>query len=156
MYAVCAGCSSWSGLQPAKDTSPLFIPLHWLPAAAHIKFKSLMLAYRAAASTATTYLNSLIQIYEPPRSLQMNQSLCHSLAQNLSPNSSSVWSLAGVTKRYSVTRIQDLPLLRVLSHLIYSLCLSIILFLSVLSKKKKTLAMHLYAPASLVAFVWWK
>lgn len=52
-------------------TSPLFIPLHWLPAAAHIKFKSLMLAYRAAASTATTYLNSLIQIYEPSRSLQM-------------------------------------------------------------------------------------
>ncbi len=32
--------------------TPLFISLHWLPVAAHIKFKTLMLAYRTTTGSA--------------------------------------------------------------------------------------------------------
>ncbi len=35
----------------SAHVTPLFISLHWLPVAAHIKFKTLMLAYRTATST---------------------------------------------------------------------------------------------------------
>ena len=48
----------------------LLISLHWLPVAARIKFKSLMLAYKAASKTAPAYLNCLIQVYTPSRSLR--------------------------------------------------------------------------------------
>src|SRR4029434_2713154 len=38
--------------------TPLLIDLHWLPVAARIKFKSLMLAYRVLDGSARTYLNA--------------------------------------------------------------------------------------------------
>ncbi|KAI2653843.1 putative RNA-directed DNA polymerase from transposon BS [Labeo rohita] len=50
--------------------TPLFITLHWLPVAAHIKFKTLMLAYRTATGSAPAYLHSLLPIYTPSRSLR--------------------------------------------------------------------------------------
>ena len=50
--------------------TPLLISLHWLPVAARIKFKSLTLAYKAATKAAPAYLNSLIQVYTPSRSLR--------------------------------------------------------------------------------------
>ena len=50
--------------------TPLFISLHWLPVAARIKFKSLMLAYKTATKTAPAYLNCLIQVYTPSRPLR--------------------------------------------------------------------------------------
>ncbi|XP_071374645.1 uncharacterized protein, partial [Centroberyx affinis] len=57
--------------QPKRaHVTPLFISLHWLPVAARIKFKSLMLAYKTITKTAPTYLNSLIQVYAPSRSLR--------------------------------------------------------------------------------------
>src|SRR4029434_10048699 len=40
--------------------------LHWLPVAARIKFKSLMLAYRVLAGSAPTYLNANVT----PRALR--------------------------------------------------------------------------------------
>ncbi len=43
--------------------TPLFINLHWLPIAAHIKFKALMFAYRTTSGSAPLYLNSLLQTY---------------------------------------------------------------------------------------------
>src|SRR4029434_6277025 len=46
--------------QPKRaHVTPLLIELHWLPVAARIKFKSLMLAYGVIASSAPTYLNVL-------------------------------------------------------------------------------------------------
>ncbi len=48
----------------------LFISLHWLPVAARIKFKTLMLAYRTATGSAPTYFHSLMTIYIPSRSLR--------------------------------------------------------------------------------------
>ncbi len=50
--------------------TPLFVSLHWLPVAARIKFKTLMLAYRTATGSAPTYFHSLLRIYIPSRSLR--------------------------------------------------------------------------------------
>ncbi len=50
--------------------TPLFVSLHWLPVAARIQFKTLMLAYRTATGSATSYFNSLSTIYIPSRSLR--------------------------------------------------------------------------------------
>ncbi len=50
--------------------TPLFISLHWLPVAAHIKFKTLMLAYKTTTGSAPTYFHSLLRIYIPSRSLR--------------------------------------------------------------------------------------
>ncbi len=58
-----------TGLQRAHVT-PLFISLHWLPVAARIQFKTLMLAYRTTTGSAPTYFHSLLRIYIPSRSLR--------------------------------------------------------------------------------------
>ncbi|KAI2644658.1 putative RNA-directed DNA polymerase from transposon BS [Labeo rohita] len=50
--------------------TPLFITLHWLPIAARIKFKTLMLAYRTIAGSVPAYLHSLLPIYTPSRTLR--------------------------------------------------------------------------------------
>ncbi len=50
--------------------TPLFISLHWLPVAAHIKFKTLMLAYKTTTGSAPSYFHSLMTIYIPSRSLR--------------------------------------------------------------------------------------
>ena len=47
----------------------LLIELHWLPVAARIKFKSLMLAYRVIAGSAPIYLNALVNANVTPRML---------------------------------------------------------------------------------------
>ncbi len=50
--------------------TPLFVSLHWLPVAARIQFKTLMLAYRPTTGSAPTYFHSLLRIYIPSRSLR--------------------------------------------------------------------------------------
>ncbi len=50
--------------------TPLFVSLHWLPVAAHIQFKTLMLAYRTITGSAPTYFHSLLRTYIPSRSLR--------------------------------------------------------------------------------------
>ncbi len=45
--------------------TPLFVSLHWLPVAARIKFKALMLAYRTTTGSAPTYFHSLLPIDIP-------------------------------------------------------------------------------------------
>ncbi len=57
--------------EPKKaHVTPLFIRLHWLPIAAHIKFKVLMFAYKTTTGTAPIYLNLLVQTYAPSRSVR--------------------------------------------------------------------------------------
>ncbi len=51
------------------------VSLHWLPVAARIQFKTLMLAYRTTTGSAPTYIHSLLQIYIPSRSPTYFQSL---------------------------------------------------------------------------------
>ena len=54
--------------QPKRaHVTPLLIELHWLPVAACIKFKSLMLAYRVIAGSAPTYLNATLVRANVPR-----------------------------------------------------------------------------------------
>ncbi len=50
--------------------TPLFVSLHWLPVAARIQFKTLMLAYRTTTGSAPTYFHSLLRLYIPSRSLR--------------------------------------------------------------------------------------
>ncbi len=50
--------------------TPLFISLHWLPVAARIQFKTLMLAYKTTTGSAQPYFHSLLRIYIPSRSLR--------------------------------------------------------------------------------------
>ncbi len=56
--------------------TPLFVSLHWLPVAARIKFKTLMLAYRTTTGSAPTYFHSLLRIYIPSRSLRSASEQC--------------------------------------------------------------------------------
>ncbi len=50
--------------------TPLFVSLHWLPVAARIQFKTLMLAYRTTTGSAPTYFHSLLHIHILSRSLR--------------------------------------------------------------------------------------
>ncbi len=79
-------------LEPKRaHVTPLFIALHWLPVAARIKFKTLMLVYRTPQAQHPCYFHSLITIYIPSRSLRSaseraSPSWCHHRkAQNHSP-----------------------------------------------------------------------
>ena len=56
--------------------TPLLIELHWLPVAARIKFKSLMLAYRVLDGSAPTYLNALVRANVTPRMLRSSSWHC--------------------------------------------------------------------------------
>ncbi len=56
--------------------TPLFVSLHWLPVAARIQFKTLMLAYRTTTGSAPAYFHSLLRIYIPSRSLRSASERC--------------------------------------------------------------------------------
>ncbi|KAK3549886.1 hypothetical protein QTP86_015501, partial [Hemibagrus guttatus] len=56
---------------PNSPTPPqLLRSLHWLPVAARIRFKTLMLAYKAKNGPAPSYLKALITPRTAPRSLR--------------------------------------------------------------------------------------
>ncbi len=44
--------------------TPLFISVHWLPVAACIKFKTLMLAYKTSTDSAPAYFHSLEEAWD--------------------------------------------------------------------------------------------
>ncbi len=78
--------------------TPLFVSLHWLPVAARIQFKTLMLAYRTTTGSAPAYFHSLLRIYIPSRSLRSASDASwyhHGEAQNHSPEHSRSPFLAG-------------------------------------------------------------
>ncbi len=66
--------SEYSGTSSTSPKEPMLrlslCSLHWLPVAARIQFKTLMLAYRTTTGSAPTYFHSLLQIYIPFRSLR--------------------------------------------------------------------------------------
>ncbi|KAK3519597.1 hypothetical protein QTP86_003186 [Hemibagrus guttatus] len=53
-----------------SHTTPLLRSLHWLPVAARIRFKSLMLAYKAKNGPAPSYLKALVISRTAPRLLR--------------------------------------------------------------------------------------
>ena len=57
-----------------SHTTPLLRSLHWLPVAARIQFKTLVLAYRAVIGTAPSYLQVLVKPYTPARPLRSSAS----------------------------------------------------------------------------------
>ncbi len=57
-------------LHNIMHVTPLFISLYWLPVAARIKFKTLILTYRTTTVSAPAYFHSLMTIYIPSRSLR--------------------------------------------------------------------------------------
>ncbi len=75
--------------------TPLFVSLHWLPIAAHIQFKTLMLAYRTTTGSAPSYFHSLLRIYIPSRSLR---------------------SASGATPRGTITERLKITLQNILIH----------------------------------------
>ncbi len=52
------------------ESHAITVSLHWLPVAARIQFKKLMLAYKTTTGSAPTYFHSLLRIYIPSRSLR--------------------------------------------------------------------------------------
>ncbi len=64
--------AAWLAFNEPKRAyvTPLFVSLHWLPVAARIQFKTLMLEYKTTTGSAPTYFHSLLQIYIPSRSLR--------------------------------------------------------------------------------------
>merc|ERR1712208_221472 len=74
--------------------------LHWLPVAARIQFKTLVLAYRAANGTAPSYLQDMVKPYTPARPLRSAASMrlvAPSLKgpSLLGPGSSRFWPHSG-------------------------------------------------------------
>ncbi|KAK3528885.1 hypothetical protein QTP70_012078 [Hemibagrus guttatus] len=57
-------------LSKFSHTTPLLRSLHWIPVAACIRFKTLMLAYKAKNGPAPSYLKALITPRTAPRSLR--------------------------------------------------------------------------------------
>ncbi|KAK3507518.1 hypothetical protein QTP70_028079, partial [Hemibagrus guttatus] len=53
-----------------SHTTPLLRSLHWLPVAARIRFKTLILAYKAKNGPAPSYLKALVTPRTAPRSLR--------------------------------------------------------------------------------------
>ncbi|XP_056593655.1 uncharacterized protein LOC130412880, partial [Triplophysa dalaica] len=63
--------------QPKRaHVTPLFISHHWLPVAARISFKSLMLAYRTITGSAPAYFHTLLHSYTPSRSMRSANQRC--------------------------------------------------------------------------------
>ncbi|XP_030640854.1 uncharacterized protein LOC115821223, partial [Chanos chanos] len=57
-----------------SHVTPLLTALHWLPVAARIQFKTLVLAYQATRGSAPSYLQSLITPYTTTRTLRSTTS----------------------------------------------------------------------------------
>ena len=53
-----------------SHVSPLFCDLHWLPVAARIRFKTMVLTYKAVNGTPTYHLQALVRPHAPARTAQ--------------------------------------------------------------------------------------
>ncbi len=64
--------------------TPLFISLHWLPVAARIKFKTLMLAYRTTTGSAPSYFHYILRSASKRRLVVPSQRGSKSLSRTFS------------------------------------------------------------------------
>ena len=58
-----------------QHITPILRTLHWLPVNKRIIFKVLLLTYKCIHGSAPAYLQELIQVYQPPRTLRSSSSL---------------------------------------------------------------------------------
>ena len=61
--------------KPRTSTTPLLNHLHWLPVSYRIQYKIALFTYKSLHSTAPPYLSSLIQSYNPTRTLCSSNAL---------------------------------------------------------------------------------
>ena len=59
-----------TGHSKSDHITPVLYSLHWLPVTQRIKFKTLVLVYKAMHGQAPTYLQDLIQCHVPHRNLR--------------------------------------------------------------------------------------
>ena len=50
--------------------TPVLQPIHWLPVVQRVKYKTLILVYKAINNLAPKYLKELLQLHEPSRGLR--------------------------------------------------------------------------------------
>ena len=55
--------------------TPILLDLHWLPVSERIKFKILLLTFKALHQQSPTYIHELITRYVPSRSLRLSSTL---------------------------------------------------------------------------------
>ncbi|XP_047190220.1 uncharacterized protein LOC124850500 [Scophthalmus maximus] len=53
-----------------SHTTPFLRTLHWLPVAARIRFKALVLAYRAPNGSGPSYIQNMVKLYTPAHPLR--------------------------------------------------------------------------------------
>lgn len=53
-----------------EHISPVLASLHWLPVKFRIEYKILLITYKALHSQAPSYIEELIELYQPPRALR--------------------------------------------------------------------------------------
>ncbi|KAK0141647.1 hypothetical protein N1851_020694 [Merluccius polli] len=70
-------------LQKFSHLTPLFRDLHWLPVAARIRFKTMVLAYKSVNDSAPTYLQGLVRPHAPAHALRSTTSADRSVPPSL-------------------------------------------------------------------------
>ncbi|KAK0131630.1 hypothetical protein N1851_033657 [Merluccius polli] len=70
-------------LQKFSHLTPLFRYLHWLPVAARIRFKTMVLAYKSVNDSAPTYLQALVRPHAPAHALRSTTSADRSVPPSL-------------------------------------------------------------------------
>ena len=63
-----------TGTRRSAHITPVLAELHWLPVEYRIKFKVLLLTYRAIHKTGPSYLSDLITVHIPVRDLRSSNS----------------------------------------------------------------------------------
>ncbi|KAK3541862.1 hypothetical protein QTP86_008193 [Hemibagrus guttatus] len=101
-----------------SHTTPLLRSLHWLPVAARIRFKTLMLAYKDKNGPAPSYLKALVTPRTAPRSLRSTSTarlVPPSLREKALIDSGSAVNIidSGLIEKLRLHTIPCVPLLRV-------------------------------------------
>ncbi len=86
----CSG-TDWSSTSPKAHVTPLFISLHWLPVAARIQFKTLMLAYRTTTGSAPPTSTHWWQSTSPPEAPPTSTHWWQSTSPPEAPPTSTHW-----------------------------------------------------------------
>ncbi|KAK1804030.1 hypothetical protein P4O66_020069, partial [Electrophorus voltai] len=67
----------WSSIFRSSHVTPLLRSVHWLPVAARIRFKNLILAYKAKNGPAPSYMRSMVKARSVPRVLRTSSISIH-------------------------------------------------------------------------------
>ena len=91
LYPVCCSAPLFN-LPKFSHVTPLLCDLHWLPVAARIQFKMMVLAFKAVKGTAPVYLQTLVRPHTPTRALCSSTSAGWLVPPSLRANKAAQWS----------------------------------------------------------------